>query len=97
MSKYEATQGQWKRAMGKLPGPLTAELPEGDDLPVGNVNFAEAEAFCRKLTELGHRRALCRRMGVPSAHRSAMGIRLPGRDNDGHLLWRQLEQQAGEL
>ena len=53
MGKYEATQGQWKRVIGKLPGELTAELPEGDDFPVGNVNFAEAEAFCRKLTELG--------------------------------------------
>lgn len=53
MAKYEATQGQWKRVMGPLPGPLTTELPEGDDLPVGNVNFAETEAFCRKLTELG--------------------------------------------
>ncbi len=51
MAKYEATQGQWKRVMGKLPGELTAELPEGDDFPVGNVNFAETEAFCRKLTE----------------------------------------------
>jgi formylglycine-generating enzyme required for sulfatase activity len=37
--------------MGSLPGELTAELPEGDDYPVGNVNFAEAEAFCRNLTE----------------------------------------------
>jgi formylglycine-generating enzyme required for sulfatase activity len=55
MSKYEATQGLWKRIMGKLPGELTAELPAGDDLPVGNVNFAEAEAFCRKLTERGRR------------------------------------------
>jgi formylglycine-generating enzyme required for sulfatase activity len=54
MGKFEATQGQWKRAMGQLPGPLTAELPAGDDFPVGNVNFAEAESFCRKLTELGH-------------------------------------------
>jgi formylglycine-generating enzyme required for sulfatase activity len=53
MAKYEATQGQWKRVMGKLPGELTAELPEGDDYPVGNVNFAETEAFCQKLTELG--------------------------------------------
>ncbi len=52
MAKYEATQGEWKRVMGKLPGELTAELPEGDDFPVGNVNFAETEAFCRKLTEL---------------------------------------------
>jgi len=52
MAKFEATQGEWKRVMGQLPGPLTAELPEGDDLPVGNVNFAEAEAFCQKLTDL---------------------------------------------
>jgi formylglycine-generating enzyme required for sulfatase activity len=54
IGKYEATQGDWKRVLGELPGELTAELPEGDDYPVGNVNFAETEAFCRKLTELGH-------------------------------------------
>jgi formylglycine-generating enzyme required for sulfatase activity len=53
MAKYETTQRQWKRAMGELPGPLTAELPGGDDYPVGNVNFAETEAFCRKLSEQG--------------------------------------------
>jgi formylglycine-generating enzyme len=52
MAKFEATQGQWKRVIGKLPGELTAELPEGDDYPVGNVNFAETEAFCSKLTEI---------------------------------------------
>lgn len=52
MAKYETTQGQWKKVMGKLPGELTAELPEGDDYPVGNVNFAEAEAFCKRFTEL---------------------------------------------
>src|SRR4051794_15723075 len=55
MGKYEATQGQWKRVMGKLPGELTAELPEGDDYPVGNVNFAEAEAFCARLIELARK------------------------------------------
>jgi sulfatase modifying factor 1 len=53
MAKYETTQGQWKRVMGNLPGELTAELPAGDAFPVGNVNFAEAEGFCRKLSELG--------------------------------------------
>jgi len=52
MSKYETTQGDWKRIMGNLPGPLTSELPAGDDLPVGNVNFAEAGAYCAKLTLL---------------------------------------------
>jgi formylglycine-generating enzyme required for sulfatase activity len=53
--KFEVTQGDWKRIVGKLPGPLTAELPEENDLPVGNVNFAEAEDFCQKLTKLGHK------------------------------------------
>jgi formylglycine-generating enzyme required for sulfatase activity len=52
MAKYEVTQGDWKRVIGRLPGPLTAELPEGDSFPVGNVSFPEAEIFCHKLTEL---------------------------------------------
>jgi formylglycine-generating enzyme required for sulfatase activity len=55
IAKYETTQGQWQRVIGKLPGELTAELPAGDDFPVGNVNFAEAGAFCRKLTERGRK------------------------------------------
>jgi formylglycine-generating enzyme required for sulfatase activity len=50
IGKFEVTQGDWKRVVGDLPGELTAELPAGDDLPVGNVNFAETEAFCEKLT-----------------------------------------------
>jgi formylglycine-generating enzyme required for sulfatase activity len=50
MAKYEATQGQWLRVLGSLPGHLTAELPAGADYPVGNVNFAEAEAYCAELT-----------------------------------------------
>ncbi len=54
IGKFEVTQGDWKRIVGELPGELTAELPEGDDLPVGNVNFGQAEAFCRKLTERAH-------------------------------------------
>jgi formylglycine-generating enzyme len=54
MAKFEATQADWKRIAGALPGPLTAELPEGDNLPVGNVNFSEAEEFCRQLTDFGH-------------------------------------------
>ena len=53
-AKFETTQGDWKRTMGNLPGPCTTELPEGDGYPVGNVNFAEAERFCAKLTELAH-------------------------------------------
>jgi sulfatase modifying factor 1 len=54
MAKYETTQAQWKRIAGKLPADPTAELPAADNLPIGNVNFAEVETFCRKLTELAH-------------------------------------------
>jgi formylglycine-generating enzyme required for sulfatase activity len=50
MGKYELTQGQWKRLFGRLPGELTEAGGAGDDLPVYNVNYAETEAFCRKLT-----------------------------------------------
>jgi formylglycine-generating enzyme required for sulfatase activity len=53
MGKYSVTQRQWKRVADKLPGELTAAGGEGDDFPVYNVNYAEAEAFCRQLTELG--------------------------------------------
>jgi len=53
MAQFEATQRDWKRVVGPLPGPLTEELVEGDDIPVGNMNFAEAEDFTRSLTALG--------------------------------------------
>ena len=45
MGKFEVTQGDWKRVMGNLPGEFTTDLPACDDLPVGNVNFAEAKGF----------------------------------------------------
>jgi hypothetical protein len=51
IGKYEVTQGQWRRVAGEFPGELTAGA--GDDFPVYAVNFAEAEDFCRKLTEQG--------------------------------------------
>jgi formylglycine-generating enzyme required for sulfatase activity len=53
MGKYVVTQGQWKKIAGKLPGELTASLGDGDNFPVGNVNYPEALAFCNKLTDLG--------------------------------------------
>jgi formylglycine-generating enzyme required for sulfatase activity len=52
--KYEVTQGQWKRVVGQLPGPLTPAGGAGDDFPLYNVNFAEAEGFCRHLTTKAH-------------------------------------------
>jgi formylglycine-generating enzyme len=47
--KYEVTQGQWKRAIRAFPGQFTAG--EGDDFPVYDINFAEADEFCRKVTD----------------------------------------------
>jgi formylglycine-generating enzyme required for sulfatase activity len=49
MGKYEVTQGQWQRVVGAFPG--KQPVGEGDDFPVVEVNYAEAEEFCRKLTE----------------------------------------------
>lgn len=48
IGKYSVTQGQWKEVMGALPGALSAGA--GDDFPVYNVNYAEAETFCRTFT-----------------------------------------------
>lgn len=53
--KYAVTQGLWKRVAGTLPGELTEKGGDGDDLPVYNVNFAEAEGFCLKLTQLARK------------------------------------------
>ena len=53
MGKYEVTQGQWKRLVGEFPQPQPAG--EGDEFPVVWVSYIEAEAFCQKLTELGHK------------------------------------------
>lgn len=53
MGKYEVTQGQWKRLVGEFPQPQPAG--EGGDFPVVWVSYVEAEAFCQKLTEHGHK------------------------------------------
>ncbi len=50
IGKYAVTQGEWKRVMAEFPGELDAG--KGDDFPVNLVNFSEAEAFGRKLTEI---------------------------------------------
>jgi formylglycine-generating enzyme required for sulfatase activity len=49
MGKHEVTQGIWKRVMGSLPGDV--DFGAGDDFPVYNVNFSEANGFCRALGE----------------------------------------------
>jgi formylglycine-generating enzyme required for sulfatase activity len=53
MGKYEVTQGQWKQVVGEFPG--KQPIGEGDDFPVVEVNYAEAEEFCKRLTEQGYK------------------------------------------
>ncbi len=52
MGAHEVSQGEWKRIMGALPGELNEAAGIGDDFPLYNVNYAEAQALCAKLTEL---------------------------------------------
>ena len=52
MAAYEVTQSQWRRIVGAFPDrPPSAEFGEGDTFPMYWVNYAEAETFCRRLTE----------------------------------------------
>lgn len=55
MGKFEVTQAQWRRVVGELPGELNAAAGIGSDFPVYNLNYSQAEDFCRKLTEQAHR------------------------------------------
>jgi sulfatase modifying factor 1 len=50
VGKYPVTQREWKQVMGSLPAGLT--VGAGDNFPVYNVSYSDAEAFCRKLTAI---------------------------------------------
>jgi len=52
IAKFETSQKEWREVVGPVPGKLTAG--KGDDYPVYDLNFAQAEEFCRLLTDLGH-------------------------------------------
>ena len=46
IGKYPVTQGQWKAVMGENPSIL-----KGDDLPVENVSWNQAQEFIKKLNQ----------------------------------------------
>ncbi|MBA2302463.1 MAG: formylglycine-generating enzyme family protein [Acidobacteria bacterium] len=55
ISKFEATQGNWRRVVGEFPDKKPApHWGAGDELPVYWVNFTESEAFCTALTKRAH-------------------------------------------
>ncbi len=49
MGKYEVTQGQWKRIMGKNP---SEEKSCGDNCPVQNISWDEVQDFVRRLNKI---------------------------------------------
>jgi formylglycine-generating enzyme required for sulfatase activity len=51
IGRYEVTQAQWKAVMGNLPPDMAGLGSEfkGDDLPVVNVSWEDAQEFIRKL------------------------------------------------
>jgi formylglycine-generating enzyme len=52
MGKLEVTQGEWTRVSGSFPDRRpSADFGLGDEFPVYWINFPEAEAFCRMLSE----------------------------------------------
>lgn len=48
MGRYEITQAQWRAVMGDNPSNF-----KGEDLPVEQVSWTDAQAFVRKLNERG--------------------------------------------
>lgn len=48
IGKFEVTQGEWKNIVGEIPGVL--DKGEGARFPTYDVNFAQCEEFCAKLT-----------------------------------------------
>jgi hypothetical protein len=49
LARFEVTQGQWKAVMGNNPSQFNGC---GDECPVENVSWDEAQAFIRKLNQL---------------------------------------------
>ncbi|HEY8210165.1 MAG TPA: formylglycine-generating enzyme family protein [Myxococcaceae bacterium] len=50
--EHEVTQGEWQRVVGAFPAELN--VGAAGDLPMYRVTFAEAEDFCRRVTDLAH-------------------------------------------
>ncbi len=65
MGKYEVTQSQYQKVMGKNPS-YCARLPNPEQHPVEQVSWDDAVAFCRALTELPEEKAAGRSYRLPT-------------------------------
>ena len=50
IGKYEVTQDQWRKVMGRNP----SSFKNGDDYPVENISWDDAQKFIRKLSALNN-------------------------------------------
>jgi sulfatase modifying factor 1 len=58
MAAFETTQGQWRRIAGAFPDrPPSAAFGLGEAVPMYWVDYAQAEGFCRALSERARRAA----------------------------------------
>ncbi|MDE7357655.1 MAG: formylglycine-generating enzyme family protein [Bacteroidales bacterium] len=51
IGKYPVTQAQWEAVMGKVVKGKKPSYFRGDNRPVNNVNWFQAQEFCKKLSE----------------------------------------------
>lgn len=65
MGKYEVTQAQYQKVMGKNPS-YCAKLPNPEQHPVEQVSWDDAVAFCRELSELPDEKAAGRSYRLPT-------------------------------
>ena len=83
----EVTQGQYRAVTGQSP----SYFKGSDDLPVEQVSWNDAIAFCDKLSEL-EKGQLRRVRRLPAADGGGMGVCLPGGEHDPV----QLRRRRGE-
>ena len=72
----EVTQGQYRAVTGQSP----SHFKGSDDLPVEQVSWTDAIAFCDKLSAL--EQGQLEGCALPAPDRGGMGVCLPGGEHD---------------